>query len=224
MRKVYYNLMRNSALALPFLLISSLGANPAAAQSQAPLKTASLESHEGMTVSAQPWTDAAQYKEKFPGKKSPFSAGILAIQVSFRNDSDEPMKVSLARLRLDLLLSDNNRQSLQPLTPEDLADRVLNPGPKDPSKSRPRLPIPIGKSGGGRDKHWTELQREAAEAAIPASIVEPHKAVHGLLYFDLQGQFDLLDAAHLYVPNVTTLGSNRALTYFEISLGHQASR
>jgi hypothetical protein len=44
--------------------------------------------------------------------------------------------------------------------------------------------------------------------------------VKGLLYFDLQSQFDLLEAAHLYVPELVLMRGNRALTYFDIDLGH----
>jgi hypothetical protein len=41
-----------------------------------------------------------------------------------------------------------------------------------------------------------------------------------LLYFDLQGQFDLLNTAHLYVPDVAIMGKDEGLTYFEIDLSH----
>src|SRR5205085_12651771 len=84
MRNVYYNRMRNLLLAIPCLLVSTLAAVPLSPQST-PVKAASLESHEGLTISALPWMNSSNYKEKFP-KKSPYSAGILAIQVSFRND------------------------------------------------------------------------------------------------------------------------------------------
>jgi hypothetical protein len=39
-----------------------------------------------------------------------------------------------------------------------------------------------------------------------------------LLYFDLQGQFDLLSTAHLYIPDVRALEKNHPLLYFEIDL------
>jgi hypothetical protein len=39
-----------------------------------------------------------------------------------------------------------------------------------------------------------------------------------LLYFDLQGQLDLLNTAHLYVPDVRALEKNHPLVYFEIDL------
>ena len=222
-RKVYYNLMRNSAIALPLLIVCVLAAWPLAAQQQASLKTASLESHEGLTVSALPWMDAAQYKERFP-KKSPFSAGVLAVQVVLRNDSDESMRVNLGRIRLTVQLDADNRQEVQSLTADQVADAVLKPAAKDPTAKRSRLPIPVGNSSGGRDKHWTELQRQAQDAGVPTSVVAAHGTVQGLLYFDLQDQFDLVQTAHLYIPDVTLMQQNRALTYFDIDLSRRGSR
>ena len=120
MINVYYNPMRNLAIVLPFLAASVLTVGPLAGQPQSSLKTASLESHEGLTISALPWTDVAQYKEKFP-KKSPFSAGVLAVQVVLRNDSDESMRVNLRRIRLTVLLDSDNRQEVEALTADQVA-------------------------------------------------------------------------------------------------------
>src|SRR5260370_37786778 len=94
MRKVYYSPMRKLTLILPFLAVSLLAAEQGTSQQPSSLKATSLESHEGMTITARPWTDPALYKEKFP-KKSPFPAGIIARHVVFRNDSDDSMKINL---------------------------------------------------------------------------------------------------------------------------------
>src|SRR5258707_6459223 len=93
MRKVYYNLMRKLTLIVPFLAASLLAGPPGAAQQQTSLKTASLESHEGMTITARPWTDPALYKEKFP-KKSPFAAGkhVCPVVYSEQTDTRLPQK------------------------------------------------------------------------------------------------------------------------------------
>jgi len=219
-RKVYYNLMRNPAVALPSLVacLAFAGVLVAGPSPQASLKAASLESHEGLTVSALPWTDPAQYKEKFP-KKSPFAGGVLAVQVAFRNDSDDSVRINLERIRLTVQIDSDNRQEVQSLNSEELADAVLKPKVKDPTASRgPRLPIPTGGSKGGRDKHWTELQTEAQNASVPTSVVAAHGTVQGLLYFDLQNQFALLQSAHLYVPQLVQMQSGRALTFFDIDL------
>src|ERR1700674_6037869 len=103
--------MRKLTLILPFLAASLLSAKQGASQQPSTLKANALESHEGMTITARPWTDPALYKEKFP-KKSPYAAGIIAVQVVFRNDSDDSMKINLERIRLNLALSEEDHQAL----------------------------------------------------------------------------------------------------------------
>ncbi|MGB7283411.1 MAG: hypothetical protein WBE13_14195 [Candidatus Acidiferrum sp.] len=218
MRKDYYNPMRNLAIIVPFLAAALFSDGPPAQPPQATMKGAAMESHEGVTISAQPWTDAASYKTRFP-KKSPLAAGIVAIDTTIRNDSDDSMKIDLGQIRLNITLSEDSHQALRSLTPDDVADVVMDTGKKDPTAVH-RLPFPIPSSGPkvGRDKHWVAMQKAAAEAAIPGSIVAPHHAMQGLLYFDLQGQFDLLNTAHLYIPDIRALENNHPLLYFEIDL------
>jgi len=223
MRKVYYNPVRKLTVFLPFLALSLLAVIPGAAQQPATLRTASLESHEGITITARPWTDAALYKEKFP-KKSPYAAGILAIQVAFRNDSDQSIKVNLERILLNVRLSEDNQQGLQPLSSEEAADVIMNPGASDPTKTRKRFPFPTGGPKIGHDKHWAEVEKSIQEAGVPSNIVAPHSTVQGLLFFNLRSQFDLLSTAHLYVPEVVALEKNHGLLYFEIDLSRPAVR
>jgi hypothetical protein len=217
MRKDYYNPMRNLAIIVPFLAATLFSDGRAAQQPQTTMKAAALESHEGVTISAQPWTDPASYKAKFP-KKSPLAAGIVAIDTVIRNDSDDSMKVNLEQIRLNVTVSEDNRQALRSLTADDVADVANESKRKDPTAMhRSPIPIPTGPKT-GRDKHWTEMQKAAAEAAVTSSIVAPHRSVQGLLYFDLQGQLDLLSTAHLYIPDVRALEKNHPLVYFEIDL------
>jgi hypothetical protein len=220
MRKVYYNPMRKLTLILAFLAAPSL-VQKGASQQPSSLKTASLESHEGMTITARPWTDPALYKEKFP-KKSPFAAGIAAVQVAFRNDSDDSLKVNLERIRLNVSLSEEDHQSLYPLTSEQAADVITHPGSKNVTTKR--LPIPLGGPKMGHDKKWMEVEKSLSDAGVQASVVAPHSTVQGLLYFDLRSQFDLLNAAHLYVPEIVAIEKNRGLMYFEIDLSRSAER
>jgi hypothetical protein len=217
MRKIHYNLTRNPARTIPWLAVPLLSAFATA--QQPPLRTASLEAHEGLTITANPWTDATKYKEKFP-KKSPYAAGVLAVEVSFRNDSDDSVKVNLSRIRLTVHLDSENTQELPSLSPEELAQAVLKPGGKDPTATRKKVPLPVPvPKGNGKDKNLDDLQRQAQEAGVPTSVIAPHSTVQGLLYFDLQSQFDLLNTAHLYVPDLVLMRGNRALTYFDIDLG-----
>lgn len=221
MIKVYYNPARKLTFFLSFLAASLIAARPGGAQQPTSLKTNSLESHEGMTITARPWTNPALYKEKFP-KKSPYAAGIIAIQVVFRNDSDESMKINLERIRLNVNLSEEDHQALNPLTSEQGADLITRPGAKDPTTKR--FPIPLGGPKVGKDKKWVELEQALREASVQASVVAPHSSVQGLLYFDLRSQFDLLNSAHLYVPEIVALEKNHGLLYFEIDLSRSAEQ
>jgi len=221
MRKVYYNPMPKLTLILPLLALSLMTCEPGAAQQPSSLKTTSLESHEGMTITARPWTDTALYKEKFP-KKSPFAAGIVAIQVVFRNDSDDSMKVNLERIRLNLTLSEEDHQALYPLTSEEAADIITRPATKNLTAKR--LPFPLGGPKVGKDKKWIEVEQSIRDAGVQASVVAPHSSVQGLIYFDLRSQFELLNNAHLYVPEVVAIEKNHGLLYFEIDLSRSAER
>ena len=229
MQKNYYSRRTNAhsipvALLLPLAILAIPALYPAATQQQSaakPLTTSSLDSHDGLTVAADPWLSAERYKPTFP-KKSPYSAGVLAIKMSFRNDSDDSIKIGLERIRLNLTFDENNRQELPALNSEQLADAVLHPKLKGTSK--PRIPLPIPTSPGGRDKHWEEYKKLAEDAGLHASVVAPHSSIEGLLYFDLQNQFDLLQNARLYIPDLTALEKNRNLMYFDIDLSHPASR
>jgi len=213
--------MPKLTLILPLLALSLMTCEPGAAQQPSSLKTTSLESHEGMTITARPWTDPALYKEKFP-KKSPFAAGIVAIQVVFRNDSDDSMKVNLERIRLNLTFSEEDHQALYPLTSEEAADIITRPATKNLTAKR--LPIPLGGPKVGKDKKWIEVERSIRDAGVQASVVAPHSSVQGLIYFDLRSQFELLNNAHLYVPEVVAIEKNHGLLYFEIDLSRSAER
>jgi hypothetical protein len=215
--------MRNQVIVLPVLCVCVFAATMLfSATPQDSLKTASLESHEGLTISALPWSDASQYKDKFP-KKSPFAAGVLAVQVNFRNDSDDSLRINLDSIRLTVQLGDENRQEVPSLNAEELADAVLKAKSKDPTaKHGPRLPVPVPSgSPAGRDKHWQELETQAENAAIPTSVVGAHSSVQGLLYFDMQNQFDLLQSAHLYIPQIARMNRSDTLTYFDIDLSRR---
>ena len=182
------------------------------------------DAHEGVTIGVEPWTQASRYKEKFP-KKTPFTGGIVAIQVSFRNDNESGIRVDLQRIRLLVQISEDSRQELVPLSAEDVADTVLlKENGKDPTAKRIPVPLPVGKPKPYRDANWTALRDACQNAGVPSSVVAAHSTVEGLLYFDLRGEVDLLQTSRLYVPNLLTMGDNQPLSYFDIDLSHNASR
>ena len=223
MQTVYYIFMRklSPSVLLPLLtacLVPALAQQPAA-----PVPAPIQDSHEKMTIGIDPWTVASRYKERFP-KRSPFSKGVVALRVSFRNDSDEGIKIDLPHIRLLLQLNEDERQELEPLTADEVADTVLlkNNG-KDPTSKRIPLPIPIGRATPSRDKNWTDFRDDCQNAGVPSSVVAAHGTVEGLLYFDLRGEVELLRNARLYVPNLTMMGTKQPLSYFDIPLGASAA-
>jgi hypothetical protein len=219
MMKVYYKSKFYVAAAAAIVLTALLTSSPVVAQQATAEKGAALESHEGLTITARPWTNADLYKDKF-GKNSPFKAGIVAIYLSFRNDSNQAIKVNADKIQLQVHISEDNRQNLDTLTPEDVADAIRNPGAKDITATRKRIP---GKNGGWRDKHWDEIVQTTQNAGLPTQLVAPHSTMQGLVFFDLRGQIDLLDSAHLYIPDLATLEGNHSLLYFEIDLSRRAA-
>jgi len=188
------------------------------------MRTSIVESHEGVTIGVDPWTTSSRYKERFK-KVTPFSGGVVAIRVSFRNNTDESIKVDLSRVRLTVTIGENeNRQELSPLGADDVADAVLlKARSKDPTARRNPLPIPMGKSKGGRDKNWTEFRDDCQNAAVPSSVIAAHGSLEGLVYFDIRGEVDLLQTARFYVPNLVTMSTNQPLSYFDIDMSHSGS-
>jgi len=219
MQRIYYSLMRKLlASLLPAAVLFSMTV-PLTAQQSNTLHGTIQESHEGVTIIVDPWTTASRYKEKF-SKKSPYSAGVIALHVTFRNDTAESIRIDLQHIRLTVLLSEDNRQELDPLTADDVADVVIlkNNG-KDPTSKRIPIPIPLGKPPVQRDKNWTEFRDACQNAAVPSTVLAAHGGLEGLVYYDLRGEVELLQSARLYVPNLTVMSTKQPLLYFDIPLG-----
>jgi hypothetical protein len=132
------------------------------------------------------------------------------------------MKITLERIRLNIAISEEEKQALEPLSSEQAADVITHPGAKNVTTRK--LPIPLGGPKIGRDKKWMEVEQEIRNAGVQASVIAPHTTAQGLIYFDLRSQFDLLSNAHLYVPEVIAIEKNRGLLYFEIDLGRGGDR
>jgi hypothetical protein len=222
MQTVYYSVMR-TLLACLLLFGLAMGLPAQSASQTGTVQHASFrDSHEGVTISLDPWTTASRYKEKFP-KKSPFAGGVIAIHVRIQNDNDQGIRVNPESIRLLLQIDEDNRQELEPLTPDDVADDVLlKDNGKDPTSRRNPLPIPVGKPRPSRDANWTAMRDACQNAAIPSKIIGGHSFVEGLLYFNLRGEVELLQAARLYLPSLTIMGNNQPISYFDIRLGKDA--
>ena len=206
-------------LAVAVVVCWGLGSKPVSfGQQSERISTSIVDAHEGITIGVDPWTQAGRYKAKFP-KKSPFNAGIVALHLTIRNDNDEGVKLNLTRVRLLVQLDEENRQELETLTAEEVADTVLlKQNGKDPTARRNPLPFPLpaGRPKAERDKNWEEFKDACQNAAIPSSVVGAHSTMEGLVYFDLRGEWDLMKAARLYVPDLQRMSTRDAISYFDI--------
>ncbi len=188
-----------------------------------PASLPARDQHNGLLVAAEPYQDAARCKERF-GKKNPCDAGILVLEVFFRNDNDKAVRVNLDAVRLVLTAPGANRQRLVLLSPDDVADIILSPEVRDPTASRRPLPIPKKAPKKRHSKEWEEVASSVRAVGFEMTVLPPRATVHGFLYFDLDRRFDLLAYAALYLPDLKFLPDNQALLFFEVDLGKARSR
>jgi hypothetical protein len=159
----------------------------------------------------------AAYKTQF-GERTPYEAGIVALEVFFRNDNDKPIRLNLDTVRLLVSRPGQSLQRIGPLSAEEVADRVLFKTPPDPR--RPRLPNPLGDRGGnsGRDKNWQEFSARMRAAGVKSDLVGPKSTVSGFLFFDVNHHYDWLSSARLDVPDLSFMLDNQALFFFQVDL------
>jgi hypothetical protein len=175
------------------------------------------DSHGGMTVAADPYSDENRAKAKF-GKANPVPAGILPVEVSFRNETAQPIHVNLNTIQLNVRFPGGRRQYVDRLTVGQVADAVAHPnGPAAPSQRR----FPVGLSSNG-DKKVDKLMDVLRPLSLDADIVPPMGTIHGFLFFNVSHDFSLVGRSSLYIPDVATVPSNKPLIFFEVALGAAA--
>ena len=185
--------------------------SPADAKAAAPAPLPH-DQHSGLTVSVDPYTEAARTKDKF-GKADPHDVGVLPIEVFLRNDSDQPMRVNLETVQLEVTLRNGVRQEVEWLRPEEVAKLIAHPsGAADPHQKRLPLPIKIG------DKNVEKLANVLRPLTLDADVIPPKGTIHGFLYFDVSHEFSIASRSSLYVPDVSMAPGNEPLVFFEVPL------
>ncbi len=165
-------------------------------------------------MAADPWVRPDEYKARF-GKKTPYDAGIIAIDVYFRNDGPRPIRLNLNTIRLTISMPNETDQELAPLRPEAVAGAVYDTRPRKPGVRR--LPIPTG--SGNKSKQEQELIMSLRGVQLSTDLIPPKTVVNGLLYFDLDNHFNYVAFARVYIPDLSEMGTNKALLFFDVPLG-----
>jgi hypothetical protein len=221
--------LRGLALALATVSSVWLGAAPCASSQNSGAKAGSAsgtaspalphDSHDGLTIQADAYTDRGRSKEKF-GKADPYAVGILPVELTLRNESSNLIRVDINTIQLEVRLQSGGRQDLDWLSAEDVAALIAHPAGAG-APSRPRiagLPIPSG------DKKVDKLAEILKPLTLDADTIPPKGAVHGFVYFNVSHEMSLTDNAVLYVPDAVMLPSRKTLMFFEVPLGPGAAK
>lgn len=185
----------------------------APAQQSPPANWPAKDTHEGFTVAADPYSNAARCKDTF-AKADPYKAGILAIDVFFKNDLKNPVHVDLSTIRLDVDTPDGQHFHLPALQLGQAATQIAHP--RGPSTPQPRrFPIPLSPG----DSKERDVENKLRPLSLQSDVVPPQGALRGMLFFDMGGRFELVPHSSLYVPDVKSVASENAMIYFDVPLG-----
>src|ERR1700720_1874134 len=198
--------LRIAAVTASFLLLCACAFGQSAPATPAPKPGTpaplSRDQHRGLTVSVDPYTEPARTKDKF-GKANPHDVGVLPVEVFLRNDSDQPMRVNLETVQLEVTLKNGVRQEVDWLRAEEGAKLIAHPtGSADPHQKRLPLPMKIG------DKNVEKLANVLRPLTLDADVIPPKGTIHGFLYFDVSHEFAIVKRSSLYVPDVSIAPSN----------------
>lgn len=198
--------------ALLFACACSFAQTPSASGDSTPALP--HDTHEGMTVSVDPYRDAARSKQKF-GKADPLPTGILPVEVFIRNDSDQPLRIDLSSIQMEVHPEGSERQDIDNLSASEVAAIMAHPGgPATPHTRR----IPIGIPTGGNDKKVDKLVEVLHPLELDADVVPPSGQIHGFLFFNVNHQLSVVEDASLYMPDVTIIPSKTPLIFFEVPM------
>ena len=176
--------------------------------------------HEGLDVSADPYTDTERAKNKF-GKANPVPAGILPVEVFLRNELDQPIRIDLSTVQLEIRPPEGQRQEIDALDTEEVARAMVHPeGARTPSTRRfPPIGVPST-----NDKKVDSMMQNLRPFALDADVVPPNAMIHGFLFFNVSHSLSVASYASLYIRDAMIAPSNKPLMFYEVSLKRAAGK
>jgi len=173
------------------------------------------DTHDGLTISVDPYTEAGRSKQKL-GKADPFPEGILPVEVFMWNETDQPLRINLSTVQLEVR-PESGRQDVDSLTVAEVASIIVHPeGTPEPHTRRFPIGIPDA-----TDKKVDKLVEVLQPFALDSDVVPPMGQIHGFLFFNVSHNVSLVKNASLYVPDVTMIPSKKALIFFEVPLANK---
>jgi hypothetical protein len=178
------------------------------------------DSHGGLTVSVDPYTDSGRAKDKFGKSANPVPAGILPVDVFFKNDTPHPIKIDLETVQLDVHFGGGRHQNLDWLSIAEVANMIRHPGgnPSAPSARR----FPVGIPLPSKDKKVDSIIAQLRPFALDSDVVPPLGTTHGFLFFNVNRDMAAVATSSLYLPDVSLLPDSKPLMFFEVPLARKA--
>jgi hypothetical protein len=217
--------MKQASLILGLLILAASGRAQSTQEGQSsapatmppPAASAILpaqDHHEGLTVSAEPCIDPTKAEQIF-GKQNPYKGGILALEVTFHNETPQPMRLTMNSIRLEIGASGEVRDKVESLNPRQVARLIIYPGGSPDVTTKRRLPTVNTPT---HDKKVDKLTDELRPFALDADVIPPMATIHGYLFFDVDHDFALVPDSMLYIPDIKIVAGNKPLMFFEIPL------
>jgi hypothetical protein len=191
-------------------------ATPATANAD-PTADLQRDTHNGLTVMANPLTDAERSKTIF-GKADPVVIGILPVEVFLKNDSQQPIRVDIDTIQLTVHPA-RGRVDLDWLNADEVASLIAHPEGVVPSKKQRIAGIPLPSN----DKKTEKFAAQLRPLTLDGEVVPPMGMLHGYLYFNVSHEMKLAQGASIYVPNVYSMPSNKPLMFFEAPIGKKSA-
>ena len=188
-----------------------------------PMSLPTRDAHQDLTIVADPYLRAERYKKEVFGKNSFYAAGIIAIDVYFKNDNNVADSPQPRNDPTGHFSARPGSPASGRLSPEDVADRTLLTANSNIRAHRP-FPFPGPHPSSGHSKDWIEMTTTLRSVALGTDVLPPHATTHGFLFFDLNHDFDAIRNTHLYIPDLAFMTDNKALFFFEIDLAAAPSR
>ena len=204
------NIVRNAGLIAGLF---AAGSGALAQSASSPPAALPQDQHEGVTVSADAYTNAARAKDKL-GKANPLPLGILPVEVFFKNETTQPIKLDLDTIQFEVH-SGSQHQDIDWLDPVEVATAVAHPnGPSNPHARR----FPIG-ANIPKDEKRDRILEALKPLILDGDIIPPNGNIHGFLFFDVGRDMLSLSNSSLYVPDIVIAATNKPLMFFEVTLG-----
>ncbi len=205
----FYGRCSALALCLALAVTVSAGKKEVAPVRPQPAATyAAHDSHDGVTIAAEPYDKPEKSKAVF-GKYDPLKGGYLPVFLVITNTTEDALR--LDNLEVQFVAADRRR--VEP-TPAGIVSLRLRGRRMPPGGVEPPRPLPIPRLPQRTDPNAIS---ELVDREFVLKMVPPGETVGGFLFFHVGLEHDVLSGARLYLPGISWARTGKPLMFFEVS-------